>query len=394
MANIVEGVDGERLYQHVLKLEGTKHPIDTPKRLNEAADYILSEFKQYGLAVSEQKFKVPEFDDTFRNIEGKIKGGDGPELLVVSHYDTVEDCPGANDNASAVAVMLETAQVLAKQEGIRNVRFISFTLEELNPAHVLKARATAQSLGLRDEHNRYTSLQVNTVMKKLTQLQRKYWTMGRSPAEAIAEARAEIETQMSEAEIKYAKKMEAMHEGITATSWPGKTGTIGSSFWVEEALRANKKVLGVLCLETIGYTSDKEHSQTFPLGVKPEMFQTSKVTDATVGNFLAVISDANSGKLIKSFSAQSEVGSVDLPCACLQVPLQYEQIAMGMGDLLRSDHAPFWRQGIPALFLTDTADFRYAYYHTQADTIDKLDFAFMTKICKTTVATAINLTSS
>ena len=64
-----------------------------------------------------------------------------------------------------------------------------------------------------------------------------------------------------------------------------------------------------------------------------------------------------------------------------------------MGDLLRSDHAPFWRQGIPALFITDTADFRYAYYHTPADTIDKLDFSLMTKICKATIATALNLTS-
>jgi len=59
-------------------------------------------------------------------------------------------------------------------------------------------------------------------------------------------------------------------------------------------------------------------------------------------------------------------------------------------DLLRSDHAPFWREGIPGLMVTDTANFRYPFYHTQADTIDKLDFNFMTKACKATIATAID----
>jgi Zn-dependent M28 family amino/carboxypeptidase len=66
-------------------------------------------------------------------------------------------------------------------------------------------------------------------------------------------------------------------------------------------------------------------------------------------------------------------------------------MASGMRDLLRSDHAPFWRQGIPGLFLTDTADFRYPHYHTPADTIDKVDFNFLTKICKAIVATATSL---
>jgi hypothetical protein len=126
--------------------------------------------------------------------------------------------------------------------------------------------------------------------------------------------------------------------------------------------------------------------------MKPDMFQTTKISSAEVGNFLAVVGDISSGKLVQSFSAQSALDRVDLPCAALQVPFNYEQIASGMGDLLRSDHAPFWRQAIPALFMTDTADFRYPYYHTEADTIDKLDFSFMAKICKATIATALHLT--
>ncbi|HVO36541.1 MAG TPA: hypothetical protein VMT01_00020 [Candidatus Acidoferrum sp.] len=44
--------------------------------------------------------------------------------------------------------------------------------------------------------------------------------------------------------------------------------------------------------------------------------------------------------------------------------------------------------------MTNTADFRYPYYHTEADTIDKLDFTFTIKTCKAPVATAINLKGS
>jgi len=392
--DVVGQVDGERIYKHVMRLEGVKHPIASPQKLNEAADYILSELKRYGLATNEQKFKAPRFDATFRNVEGLIKGEEGPELLIGSHYDTVENSPGANDNASGVAVMLEAARLLSKQEGIHNVRFVSFTLEEGNPAFALKSREAARRLGLRDASDRYTSLEAHNLMRKFWQTYRKYWAMGNNPSEAIAKAKAELETNMSEAMIKYAEEMQAMYEGISTTSWPGKTGCMGSSYWVEEALKTKRKVSGMLCLETIGYTSDQEGSQHLPPGMKPEMYQTSIAVSPNVGNFLAIIGDANSGQLIKQFSAQSQHGQIDLPYASLQVPFRFEQIAKGMGDLIRTDHASFWRQGIPALFLTDTANFRYPYYHTPADTIDKLDFDFITKTCKATIATTISLTNN
>ena len=110
----------------------------------------------------------------------------------------------------------------------------------------------------------------------------------------------------------------------------------------------------------------------------------------TTGNFIAILGDLNSEKLAQSFCNQCKLTSIDLPYASLQIPLTFEDITkFGLFDILRSDHAPFWREGIPALMLTDTANFRYPFYHTQADTIDKLDFDFMTKICKATIATAI-----
>lgn len=391
IADVLSQIDGERIYRHVLKLQGVRHPIDARGRLDEAADYLHSEFESFGLTAADQVFTVSGFDGTFRNIEGSIDDGKDPELLIVAHYDTVENSPGANDNASGLAVMLEAARVLARNK-TRNVRFVGFTLEEGNPTFALKSRQLAQSLGLIDAQNRYTSLRVSEVIRKFNWLQRKYWMMGKNLTDALSAARTELEAQMTESEIMYVKQLEQMFAEITPMNWPGKTGIMGSSFWVEEAVREHRKVLGVLCFETIGYTSEQEHSQRLPQGITLDMFQLDNIGSDDVGNFLVVIGDVNSEKLVQSFSANAALESVNLPCAALHGPFGYEQIAGRMGDLLRSDHAPFWRQGIPALFMTDSADFRYPYYHTEADTIDKLDFTFMTKICQATVATALHLT--
>jgi hypothetical protein len=391
VSEIVNQVDNENIYRHILKLEGTRHPIDTPRALEEAAQYILSEFKQCGLTTEEQTFSVADFSGSFKNIEASVKDGNDSELLVVAHYDTVENCPGADDNASAVAVMLETARVLAK-EGSCNVRFVGFSLEELNPAFTLKIREITRNLGLIDKHNHYTNFRTHAVMKNLHDLHRKNWAAGKSQSEAFAAAREQMQRQMNEAELEYVHEMELLFKGMPTNAWLGNTGDVGSAFWVEQAIRAGRRISGVLCFDTIGYTSDKQHSQRFPQGINPQMFQAKNVADPTVGNFLGAIGDVNSGRLAQSFNSQTGLDYIGLPCACLQVPLSYEQMEIGMRDLLRSDHAPFWKHGIPALFLTDTADFRYPYYHTAADTIDRLDFEFLSRICKATIATVIDLT--
>ncbi|MCW3986685.1 MAG: hypothetical protein NWE87_00050, partial [Candidatus Bathyarchaeota archaeon] len=126
--------------------------------------------------------------------------------------------------------------------------------------------------------------------------------------------------------------------------------------------------------------------------VDPRMFEIYETQeDLTVGDFLAVIADGNSKSLAESFCEQCQDGSIALPYACLKAGFGFEQAAHAMPDILRSDYAPFWRENVPALLITDTANFRYPYYRTPADTIDKLDFDFLTKICKATIATAIKL---
>jgi hypothetical protein len=58
--------------------------------------------------------------------------------------------------------------------------------------------------------------------------------------------------------------------------------------------------------------------------------------------------------------------------------------------LLRSDHAPFWDAGLPALMWTDTAEFRNPNYHKTTDTPATLDYAFMAKVAALLVASVGN----
>ena len=162
---IVSLVDSEELYTHILNVEGEKHPIDSPDKMEEAADYILSKFKEYGLSTNEQWFRIDDFDYDFCNIEGILSSGSGPELVLVSHYDTVAMSPGAHDNGSAIAVMLECARVLAQASWKGTARFVSFCLEELNPVWVARKREMALKYGIRDSELRFTTWQNRKMIK-------------------------------------------------------------------------------------------------------------------------------------------------------------------------------------------------------------------------------------
>lgn len=381
-------MDTERLYKHILKTEGEKHPLHSPERMEACADYILKEFESYGLNTSVHEFEVEGFDYTFRNIEATV-GGSGPELLIVSHYDTVRNAPGANDNGTAITVMLEAARVLSEHQPNGAVRFVSFNLEELNPPRVKKIMGLSQEHGITDEEARFTSWHAAEVLKKYWDLFFKYKPGTSSFADVSARVIQEMNDELHSNELAYLKGLQVLNEGITTQNYHGKIGLMGSSAWVQDAPTRGISVRGVLCLETMGYVSSKEHTQRFPEGLDPDMFKIYNTdSELTVGDFLTVVADCNSGPIAEAFCMQCELEYVNLPYACLQEDFTYEQAAEIMPDILRSDHAPFWREGIPGLMLTDSANFRYPFYHTPADTIDKLDFDFLTKICRAVVATA------
>jgi Zn-dependent M28 family amino/carboxypeptidase len=142
-------VDVERLKSHVRMLSQTLYPrsFDQPRQLNAAAAYIKSELAASGARVDEQIFQVQEA--SYRNIIARIGDDEGPVLVIGAHYDSYADAiagarfpkgydlqthtPGADDNASGVAGLLELARLLAQAPPKGAVELVAFTLEE--PPH-------------------------------------------------------------------------------------------------------------------------------------------------------------------------------------------------------------------------------------------------------------------
>jgi hypothetical protein len=123
--------DPERLRRHVEEL--TSAPL-TPRDhehvdgLDRAAAYVEAEFRNYTGDVREQRFSAG--GRTYRNVIAGF-GPIGPERIVVgAHYDTAGPLPGADDNASGVAGLLELSRLLAQDALELRVELVAFSLEE------------------------------------------------------------------------------------------------------------------------------------------------------------------------------------------------------------------------------------------------------------------------
>jgi aminopeptidase YwaD len=123
----------DRLRRHVQALIGERHPQSSPAALQRAADYLSKTFQALGLTVTAHAFAAP--GGTFHNVVATLPAatasGAAP-LIVAAHYDTVAGSPGADDNASGLAVLLETAARLDGTARPRELRCIAFGLEEDN----------------------------------------------------------------------------------------------------------------------------------------------------------------------------------------------------------------------------------------------------------------------
>lgn len=122
----------ERLAAHVRVLAGDigERHVFRPKAYQQAADYIADRLSALGYTVDRQRFQSEGVSCV--NLSVERKGQRSPEHIIVigAHYDSVVGCPGANDNATGVAALLELARRFATVQPACTLRFVAFANEE------------------------------------------------------------------------------------------------------------------------------------------------------------------------------------------------------------------------------------------------------------------------
>lgn len=282
----------QRLRDHLHALTVTigERSVRIPENLDKTAAYITAFCRDVGVAVENQTYSFAEL--RVDNIVAEIAFNADPKhrLLIGAHYDSVSGTVGADDNASAVAVQLEVARLLAEQKGSNPldlaVKFVFFALEE-PPAY--------------------------------------------------------------------------------------GTRYMGSRVYAKMARTQKEKIDGMICLEMVGYACHEPGCQSYPF---PLMF----LDYPKKGDFIGIVNNFKSRGFARGLVEQFQKNR-QLPVVKLTVPFN----GRIMPAVRLSDHASFWDQGFKAVMVTDSAFFRNPYYHTAADTMDKLDFEFMAEVVESLV---------
>jgi len=269
-----------RIEQHVVQLAveiGARHR-DTKDSLQHAAIYIARSFEDAGYVVRQEQFSGGSH--IFQNIEASVNSREenAPIVIVGAHYDTVPGSPGANDNASGVAVLLELARLMKSSQPEATLRFIAFANEE-----------------------------------------RPFFN----------------------------------------------TENMGSLVHARRARERNENIAAMYSLETLGYYDERPRSQRYPRPLSWFYPDT--------GDFLGFVGNLDSRTLVRESVAVFRA-SGSLPAEGFTAPQSLFK------DISRSDHASFWQHGYRALMVTDTAGFRYPFYHTGLDTADGLDYRRMARL--------------
>jgi Zn-dependent M28 family amino/carboxypeptidase len=246
--------------------------------LDRTVEYIVSEFRHYGYSPSFQSYEVD--GRPYRNVYTEIKGTTDKLLVIGAHYDTVVGTPGADDNASGVAGVLELARLLRDNTFNHSIQFVAFSLEE--PPFF------------------------------------------------------------------YTKKM-------------------GSYEYAKSLHEDGRDLIGMICLESIGYFTDLKESQHLP-------FSFFRLFYPTTGNFIALVSNLHSKEFLKSVKEAFKKGT-DLPVESISTVSVIPGIDF-------SDHRSFYKFDYKAIMVTDTAFYRNPNYHGPGDTPDTLDYRRMAEVVK------------
>jgi hypothetical protein len=181
---------------------------------------------------------------------------------------------------------------------------------------------------------------------------------------------------------------------ILAATDMEEIGFFGGRALVTELVR-ERTILGAVNYETMAYTSSDPGSQTLPAGI--ELIYSDQVrrirSNRFKGEFTTFIYNSPATRLAAAIAS----GLIHLEGEQAALMLRDPNDLPFIGGLLRravpavrnfarSDHVPFWKAGVPAIMVTDTANFRYCHYHTPGDTPEKLDYQRLAMIGCATAA--------
>jgi hypothetical protein len=157
-----------------------------------------------------------------------------------------------------------------------------------------------------------------------------------------------------------------------------RTDGMGSAVHLQSLRQRGARVEAMICLEMLGYFSDAPRSQSFPVPGLGLLYPRT-------GNFIAVVGNFRGRRLTREVKS-SMAGTCAVPVHSINAP----SIVPGVDF---SDHVNYWRAGIPAVMITDTAFYRNPNYHLPSDTADTLDFDRAAEVVKGLYAALVALGS-
>jgi hypothetical protein len=140
-----------------------------------------------------------------------------------------------------------------------------------------------------------------------------------------------------------------------------QTAEMGSLVYAKQCRRRGERIEAMLSMESVGYYSA---TQQYPLAIRG-LFPPR-------GDFIAFVGNLSSASLVRA-AAGAFRRSVDLPAEEAVLPEELEGVGW-------SDHWSFWRQGYPALEITDTAPYRNPFYHLPGDKPETLDYSRLARL--------------
>jgi Zn-dependent M28 family amino/carboxypeptidase len=144
-----------------------------------------------------------------------------------------------------------------------------------------------------------------------------------------------------------------------------RSKNMGSYHYAASLKKASAQVEGMICLEMIGFFSDRQGSQHYPIPFMNLAFPKA-------GNYIAMVGNRKSRKFTM-LMAEGFRKATDLPLVTLNAPA----FVLGIDF---SDHWSFGKFGYPAFMVTDTAFYRNLNYHSPSDLPDTLDYDRMTQV--------------